>query len=104
MDIGYLVEIGERAKWWVTSAKQGNGAEFMRDGDTETYWQSDGHQPHLIDIEFNQRIQIVVITLECVFQHLVFDFRSCMSILISSVMRATHRVESPSVPAAPTLI
>lgn len=54
------IEIGERATWWVNSAKVGNGVGLMRDERTSSYWQSDGHQPHLIDVEFGQKTHILV--------------------------------------------
>ena len=54
------IEIGKRASWWVTSAKVGNGVGLMRDERTNSYWQSDGQQPHLIDIQFEQKMNIMV--------------------------------------------
>ena len=54
------MEIGHRANWSVTTAKPGNGVELMRDDQTSTYWQSDGHQPHLVDIKFDRKMHITV--------------------------------------------
>eukprot|EP00210_Caulerpa_lentillifera_P004207 g4012.t1 len=54
-----LVEIGNRASWSVTSSKPGNGVELLRDNNTKTYWQSDGHQPHHVDIKFQKKTAIV---------------------------------------------
>ncbi len=34
-----LWEIGARAVWTLSSAKPGNGAAQLRDGDLTTYWQ-----------------------------------------------------------------
>ena len=50
-----LVEIGAQAVWSVTSAKAGNGVELLRDDKEDTYWQSDGPQPHLISIQFQKK-------------------------------------------------
>eukprot|EP01023_Acetabularia_acetabulum_P017293 TRINITY_DN1860_c0_g1_i2.p1 TRINITY_DN1860_c0_g1~~TRINITY_DN1860_c0_g1_i2.p1 ORF type:complete len:215 (+),score=17.32 TRINITY_DN1860_c0_g1_i2:70-645(+) len=59
-------EIGDMAVWNVTSAKPGNGVELLRDESQETYWQSDGQQPHRISISFRQKVRIhsVVIFLD----------------------------------------
>lgn len=49
-------EIGrEVACWRLSSAKPGNGVAQLRDGNVDTYWQSDGIQPHLISIQFQKR-------------------------------------------------
>ena len=50
-------EIGDLAVWTVTSAKQGNGVELLRDGREDTYWQSDGAQPHLVNIQFQRKVR-----------------------------------------------
>jgi Anaphase-promoting complex, subunit 10 (APC10) len=43
----------------VTSAKQGNGVEALRDGKDDTYWQSDGAQPHLVNIQFQRKVHLL---------------------------------------------
>lgn len=40
------------AIWRVSSAKPGNGVEQLLDNNSETYWQSDGPQPHTISAQF----------------------------------------------------
>lgn len=40
----------------VTSAKPGNGVEALRDGKDDTYWQSDGAQPHYVNIQFQRKV------------------------------------------------
>lgn len=40
----------------MTSAKPGNGVEALRDGKDDTYWQSDGAQPHLVNIQFQRKV------------------------------------------------
>ena len=49
-------EIGRLAVWSVTSAKPGNGVELLRDGRDDTYWQSDGAQPHLVNVQFQKKV------------------------------------------------
>ena len=51
-------EIGNEAVWSLSTAKPGNGVEQIRDESTETYWQSDGGQPHLINIQFHKKMSI----------------------------------------------
>jgi len=43
--------------WSVTSAKPGNGVELLCDDRDDTYWQSDGSQPHLINIQFQKKVR-----------------------------------------------
>ncbi len=49
-------EVGGQAVWSVTSAKAGNGVELLRDDRDDTYWQSDGAQPHLVSINFSKKV------------------------------------------------
>jgi anaphase-promoting complex subunit 10 len=51
-------DISSRAKWSVSSFKFGFGAECLLDGDPETFWHSDGPQPHFITIEFPRKVAI----------------------------------------------
>ncbi|GLU19876.1 hypothetical protein SLE2022_360990 [Rubroshorea leprosula] len=43
-----LREMGKIASWSVSSCKPGNGVSHLRDDNLDTYWQSDGAQPHLL--------------------------------------------------------
>ncbi|KAI0084102.1 anaphase-promoting complex, subunit 10-domain-containing protein [Irpex rosettiformis] len=51
-------DIGHLAKWSVSSFKFGFGTECLRDGDPETFWHSDGPQPHFVTIEFPRKVAI----------------------------------------------
>ncbi|KAJ7105746.1 galactose-binding domain-like protein [Mycena crocata] len=70
-------DISSRAKWSVSSFKFGFGADCLRDGDPDTFWQcvvlslsihvhisccappsSDGPQPHFVTIEFPRKVAI----------------------------------------------
>ena len=51
-------EIGDLAVWSLSTAKPGNGVEPLRDDSTDSYWQSDGPQPHLINIQFHKKMRI----------------------------------------------
>jgi anaphase-promoting complex subunit 10 len=55
---GKLREIGNQAVWSLSSCKPGFGVEQLRDGSLDTYWQSDGPQPHLINIQFRRKMTI----------------------------------------------
>lgn len=48
-------EIGNEAVWSLSTAKPGNGVSQIRDNSLDTYWQSDGGQPHLMNIHFLKR-------------------------------------------------
>jgi len=51
-------EIGHEAVWSLSTAKPGNGVTQIRDSSVDTYWQSDGGQPHLINIQFSKRAAV----------------------------------------------
>ncbi|KIP10971.1 hypothetical protein PHLGIDRAFT_114893 [Phlebiopsis gigantea 11061_1 CR5-6] len=51
-------DIGHMAKWSVSSYKFGFGPECLQDGDPDTFWHSDGPQPHFITIEFPRKVAI----------------------------------------------
>ena len=53
-----LREIGEDAVWTLSSAKPGNGVEHLRDGSIESFWQSDGPQPHHVTIQFHKLTEV----------------------------------------------
>jgi anaphase-promoting complex subunit 10 len=46
----------------LSSAKAGNGVEQLRDENTNTFWQSDGAQPHFVNIQFMKKTRVQVNT------------------------------------------
>ncbi|KAK5997258.1 Anaphase-promoting complex subunit 10 [Cladobotryum mycophilum] len=53
-----LKEISNLGKFTVSSHKQGNGVEELRNDDLKLYWQSDGPQPHKLTVYFVKRVGI----------------------------------------------
>ncbi|GAA6023943.1 hypothetical protein JCM11491_000298 [Sporobolomyces phaffii] len=53
-----LQDVGSRGSWAVSSAKPGYGVEHLRNNDTDTFWQSEGSQPHLINVQFSKKQSI----------------------------------------------
>lgn len=53
-----LRELGNDAIFTISSAKPGNGVEQLRDNNLETFWQSDGQSPHLINIQFIRKTSV----------------------------------------------
>jgi anaphase-promoting complex subunit 10 len=53
-----LAEIGHEAVWSVSTAKPGNGADQLRDDENNTFWQSDGVTPHIINIQFLKKVSL----------------------------------------------
>ncbi|XP_040568116.1 anaphase-promoting complex subunit 10 isoform X2 [Lepeophtheirus salmonis] len=51
-------EVGNQATWSLSSCKPGFGVEQLRDDNTETYWQSDGQLPHLVNIQFRRKTTV----------------------------------------------
>lgn len=60
---GLYREIGSQAVWSLSSCKPGFGVEQLRDNCVDTYWQSDGPQPHLVNIQFRRKTTIANIGL-----------------------------------------
>ncbi|KAK2715602.1 anaphase-promoting complex subunit 10-like [Artemia franciscana] len=52
---GLVQEVGSQAVWSLSSCKPGFGVQQLRDGSKETYWQSDGQLPHLLNIQFRKK-------------------------------------------------
>lgn len=53
-----LREIGNLACWTVSTYKPGCGVEALRAEDTNSFWQSDGPQPHHLNIHFSRMVSI----------------------------------------------
>ncbi|KAJ3145675.1 Anaphase-promoting complex subunit 10 [Geranomyces variabilis] len=56
-------EVSALARLSVSSYKEEHPPERLLDGDPETYWQSDGPQPHYITLEFPQRMSLTKLAL-----------------------------------------
>ncbi|EIM91196.1 anaphase-promoting complex subunit 10 [Stereum hirsutum FP-91666 SS1] len=56
-------DIGHLAKWSVSSFKFGFGPECLQDNDPDTFWHSDGPQPHFVTIEFPRKMAVQKISL-----------------------------------------
>ena len=55
--LSHLRDVGRDAVCWsLSSAKAGSGVDQIRDGTSETYWQSDGGQPHYLLVHFSRRV------------------------------------------------
>ncbi|TGZ83356.1 APC10-domain-containing protein [Ascodesmis nigricans] len=64
-----LKEIGNLASWTVSTAKPGNSIPQLRSDDTNEFWQSDGPQPHYINIHFAKRVRIAKIRMYLDFEN-----------------------------------
>lgn len=53
-----LKEISNLASFTVSSYKPGCGVKELRDDDIHLFWQSDGPQPHRLNIHFIKRVEI----------------------------------------------
>ncbi|ONK71888.1 uncharacterized protein A4U43_C04F13410 [Asparagus officinalis] len=50
--------MAKKAAWSISSCKPGNGVLFLRVDNLDTYWQSDGAQPHLVNIQFQKKVKL----------------------------------------------
>lgn len=55
---GKVREVGSQAVWSLSSCKPGNGIGQLRDDCMDTYWQSDGQLPHLVNIQFRRKTTV----------------------------------------------
>lgn len=55
---GTTREVGNNAIWSLSSCKPGFGIDQLRDDCMETYWQSDGQLPHLVNIQFQRKTMV----------------------------------------------
>ena len=55
---GKLREVGNQAVWSLSSCKPGFGVDQLRGDSPDVYWQSDGPQPHLVNIQFRKKTTI----------------------------------------------
>ncbi|KAI6646595.1 Anaphase-promoting complex subunit 10 isoform X1 [Oopsacas minuta] len=51
-------EVSMLGVWSVSSCKSGYGVRNLRDNSLETYWQSDGVQPHWVAVEYPKKTNI----------------------------------------------
>jgi anaphase-promoting complex subunit 10 len=58
-----LKEIGSDSVITISTAKSANGVEQLRDNNIETFWQSDGTAPHLINIQFTKKMSVCCVCL-----------------------------------------
>ncbi|XP_078151709.1 anaphase promoting complex 10 [Carex rostrata] len=63
VDKEWLREVGKNAAWTVSSFKPGNGVTCLLDSSLETFWQSDGAQPHLVNIQFEKKVKLQLLVL-----------------------------------------
>ncbi|KAH3671815.1 hypothetical protein WICMUC_004533 [Wickerhamomyces mucosus] len=56
-DLG-LTDVGALGSWSVSSYKQGSGIKELREDSHDLFWQSDGAQPHHLDIHFAKKVSI----------------------------------------------
>ena len=79
-----LIEVedfGKEAFWELSSAKAGFGVDHLRDGNPDTYWQSDSNGPHIISVHFRTRTRITVCS-SCKGSSVLFFFRVCGNVFV----------------------
>ena len=54
-------DIGNEAVWSVSSCKSGNGVPQLRDNQLDTFWQSDGHAPHILSLVFGRKVRVTAV-------------------------------------------
>lgn len=45
-------DISDSARWSISSAKPGFGVAQLRETNADSYWQTDGPQPHHLDLQW----------------------------------------------------
>uniref|UniRef100_A0A2K6LMN5 Anaphase-promoting complex subunit 10 n=1 Tax=Rhinopithecus bieti TaxID=61621 RepID=A0A2K6LMN5_RHIBE len=55
---GTVWDIGSQAFWSLSSCKPEFGVDQLQDDNLESYWQSDGSQPYLVNIQFRRKTTV----------------------------------------------
>lgn len=63
LDSARMINVTHLALWKPSSFKLGNPVDFALDDNYDTFWQSDGGQPHQLDIMFSKRMDICVMAI-----------------------------------------
>eukprot|EP00933_Yihiella_yeosuensis_P013518 TRINITY_DN12487_c0_g1_i1.p1 TRINITY_DN12487_c0_g1~~TRINITY_DN12487_c0_g1_i1.p1 ORF type:complete len:219 (+),score=30.34 TRINITY_DN12487_c0_g1_i1:42-698(+) len=86
-------ELGDEAVWSLSSAKPGNGVEQLRDGNTDTFWQSDGPQPHLINIQFQRKVKVSMLRIYTSYRIDESYTPSCISVRIGTAEHDLQEIQ-----------
>nr|XP_020022864.1 anaphase-promoting complex subunit 10 isoform X2 [Castor canadensis] len=97
---GTVREIGSQAVWSLSSCKPGFGVDQLRDDNLETYWQSDGSQPHLVNIQFRRKTTVKTL---CIYADYKSDESYTPSKISVRVGNNFHNLQEIRVPLKPTL-
>ncbi|ODQ82804.1 hypothetical protein BABINDRAFT_159306 [Babjeviella inositovora NRRL Y-12698] len=65
-----LVDISNLAFWSVSSSKQNKRVKQLRDESPQLFWESDGAQPHHINIHFTKKVSLSRVS---IFSHYALD-------------------------------
>ena len=87
-----LREIGHDAVWSLSTAKPGNGVEQLRDDNPETFWQSDGQQPHQVNIQFPKKVKVSQIRLYGSYKVDESYTPSCISVRIGTCLHDLQEI------------
>jgi anaphase-promoting complex subunit 10 len=87
-----LREIGQDAVWSLSTAKPGNGVEQLRDKNPETFWQSDGQQPHQVNIQFPKKVKVSQIRIYGSYKVDESYTPSCISIRIGTSLHDLQEI------------
>ncbi|GLJ49226.1 hypothetical protein SUGI_1039510 [Cryptomeria japonica] len=93
-DLSEMREMSKKAAWSVSSCKPGNGVHLLRDDNVETYWQSDGVQPHLVNIQFQRKVKLQLLALYVDFKHDESYTPSKISIRVGNGFRDLKEIKS----------
>ncbi|KAI9660557.1 MAG: anaphase promoting complex subunit doc1 [Bathelium mastoideum] len=63
-----LREISSLASWTVSTSKPGCGVAALRSPSPDTFWQSDGPQPHTVSLHFFKQVAIVALRVHLDFE------------------------------------
>lgn len=58
-----MINVSNVCYWKASSYKAMHPIENVLNDDPESYWQSDGGQPHIVDIYFNKRVEVTLLAL-----------------------------------------
>ncbi|XP_037601716.1 anaphase-promoting complex subunit 10-like [Cebus imitator] len=87
---GTVWETGSLAVWFLSSCRLGFIVDQLRVDNLETYWQSDGSQPHLVNVQFRRKTTVKTL---CIYASYKSDESYTPSKISASVGNNFHTLQ-----------
>ncbi|XP_033082271.1 anaphase-promoting complex subunit 10-like, partial [Trachypithecus francoisi] len=87
---GTVWDTGSQAFWSLSSCKPEFGVDQLQDDNLESYWQSDGSQPYLVNIQFRRKTTVKTL---CIYADYKYDESYTPSKISAKVGNNFHNLQ-----------